>query len=734
MITRPPFYELLPAIHRIRDDAEGKPLAALAEILGRELDVVEADIDRLYANGFIETCDEWVLPYLGDLLGVRNLHGVSAATFSQRAFIANTLAYRRRKGTATMLEQLARDTTGWDARAVEFFERLGWTQNLNHLRPQSLRTPDLRRTAELELLDTAFDTAAHAVDVRHIASGRGRHNLLSVGLFLWRLQSYTLRRVAARAAAGLTPGRFHFHPVGLEVPLFNEPVPESEITHLAEEINVPGPLRRRPLYDELEVRRAALVNNRPVRSLYFTTGAPVFQVFLNGSATPVSSDEVLICDLSDWHLPPDQKAYPQVQPDGTTVPINRPIQVAVDPHLGRLTVPTSANVDRVLVDAAHGFSGDVGGGPYPRLDSVMSALATTTGPRPIDWQAGVSRQNPAVAEGVFPTFAAAITAWKAQPAGTVGLITVMDNDTYADDLVGADRIEIPEGSLLILMAADWPKTPAPVGPPARQPGHFTAEGLRPHLLGNLEVIGTAPANSPTPGECVINGLLIEGQVRVLGGHLGRLGLDHSTVVPANGGLDAASPNPELKIRILRSVSGAVRLAPGLPELSITESIIDGLVGNAVSAPESSVQIQSATLLGRLECRQLSASDSLLVGRVTVERRQEGCVRFCYVPPLSTTPRRYRCQPDLALAGVTDPSEQARILARLVPQFSSKHFGQPDYTQLSGRGPVELAMGAEDGAEMGVWKFLQQPQREANLRGSLDEYLRFGLEAGLVYVT
>ncbi len=212
MITRPPFYELLPAIHRIRDDAEGKPLAALAEILGRELDVVEADIDRLCANGFIETCDEWVLPYLGDLLGVRSLHGVSAATFSQRAFIANTLAYRRRKGTATMLEQLARDTTGWDARAVEFFERLGWTQNLNHLRPQSLRTPDLRRTAELELLDTAFDTAAHAVDVRHIASGRGRHNLPSVGLFLWRLQSYTLRRVAARAAAGLPPGRFHFHP------------------------------------------------------------------------------------------------------------------------------------------------------------------------------------------------------------------------------------------------------------------------------------------------------------------------------------------------------------------------------------------------------------------------------------------------------------------------------------------------------------------------------------------
>jgi hypothetical protein len=722
MITRPPFYELLPAIHRLRDEAEGRPLAALADLLGRELDVVEADIARLYGNWFIETCDEWVLPYLGDLLGVRGLHGVGSATFSQRAFIANTLAYRRRKGTATMLEQLARDTTGWDARAVEFFERLGWTQSLNHRRPRSLRTPDLRRTDELELLDTAFDTAAHAVDVRHIASGRGRHNLPSIGLFLWRLQSYPLQRVAARAASGLPAGRFHFHPVGLDAPLFNDPLPEIEITHLAEEINVPGPLRRRPLFDELEAQRSALANNRPVRSLYFTSESPVFRVFLNGTATPVPPDEVLICDLSDWHLPPDQKVYAQIQPDGTTLPVNRPIQVAVDPRLGRLTVPASATVDRVWVDSAYGFSGDLGGGPYPRLDSVIAALATPTGPRPIDWQAGVSRQNPSVAEAVFPTFATAIAAWNARPAGTVGLITVMDNDTYAEDLVAADRIEVPEGSLLILLAADWPRTPSPMGPPTRQAGHFSAERLRPHLLGNLEIVGTAPANSQTPGELVINGLLVEGQVRVLGGHLGRLGLDHSTLVPSAGGLDAAGPNPELKIRFQRVISGAVRLDPGLPELAITDSMVDVSAGMAISAPETSLQVESSTVLGQVECRQLAASEVIFDGRVDVERRQAGCVRFSFVPTTSTTPRRYRCQPDLALAGVTDPMIQARILTRLVPGFTSTVYGQPAYTQLGDRCPVEISTGAEDSAEMGAWRFLQQPQREANLRSSLDEYL------------
>ena len=49
-------------------------------------------------------------------------------------------------------------------------------------------------------------------------------------------------------------------------------------------------------------------------------------------------------------------------------------------------------------------------------------------------------------------------------------------------------------------------------------------------------------------------------------------------------------------------------------------------------------------------------------------------------------------------------------------------------------PLEIRQGADDGAEMGAWRFLRQPQREANLRTSLDEYLRLGLEAGLIYVT
>ena len=75
-----------------------------------------------------------------------------------------------------------------------------------------------------------------------------------------------------------------------------------------------------------------------------------------------------------------------------------------------------------------------------------------------------------------------------------------------------------------------------------------------------------------------------------------------------------------------------------------------------------------------------------------------------------------------------------VLARVVPAFSSVRYGEPGYTQLTAGYVSEVGRGASDGGAMGAWNFLQEPQREDNLRNSLDEYLRFGLEAGIFFVT
>jgi hypothetical protein len=46
----------------------------------------------------------------------------------------------------------------------------------------------------------------------------------------------------------------------------------------------------------------------------------------------------------------------------------------------------------------------------------------------------------------------------------------------------------------------------------------------------------------------------------------------------------------------------------------------------------------------------------------------------------------------------------------------------------------IRRGADDGSEMGVFHDVYAPQRESNLLVRLEEYLRFGLEAGIFYAT
>ena len=96
-----------------------------------------------------------------------------------------------------MLEQLARDVTGWNARVVEFFQWLETSQYMNHIRPENRVTADLRDWEALERRDTAFNTLAHSVDMRHIETQKGRYNIPNVGLFLWRLDAFSLTQSPA---------------------------------------------------------------------------------------------------------------------------------------------------------------------------------------------------------------------------------------------------------------------------------------------------------------------------------------------------------------------------------------------------------------------------------------------------------------------------------------------------------------------------------------------------------
>jgi hypothetical protein len=160
-------------------------------------------------------------------------------------------------------------------------------------------------------------------------------------------------------------------------------------------------------------------------------------------------------------------------------------------------------------------------------------------------------------------------------------------------------------------------------------------------------------------------------------------------------------------------------------------------------------IARSTVFGQVHVHAIDLAENCIFdGLVRTGRRQRGCARFCYVPPGSRTPKRFECQPELAQQAAeaalrratTNPTRQqiddarAGAAARVRPFFDSVRYGTPAYCQLALSGPVEIARGADDESEMGVFHDLYQPQRAANLGARLDEYTPAGMEAGVVYAT
>jgi hypothetical protein len=748
--ARSTLIDLLPALYRERDlpELEGRnALRELLELIDEQAELVDRDIEELWANLFIETSQPWVIPYIGDLVGNELLHDTSVTSrpllaktrfgdlagpdlrpppaVRTRADVAKTISYRRRKGTIAMLEELARDVTGWPAHAVEFFQLLGWTQHVEHVRP-GVGWVDVRSVDRMDRIDGPFDKTSHTVDVRPLGQADGWHNVPNTGLFLWRLQSLRLENVPAAEAS--RPWRFHFSPLGNPAPLFTRGRREASPTGLAGELDVAGPIRRALFHSDL----AAVSAGDDFTGLYGLFDAAAgstmavcpecsLVVFVNG--TPIRPQRIRCRRLSPW---------PAAQPAGNAV--------AIDVEHGRLSLGTQlvAPGATAAVDVwfHYGFPAGVGGGSYDRAKWLVRAGA---GDLRLTVQEGATG-----AGDRFGSLTAAITRWE-NAGKPSAVITILDSRTYA--LPAAIRLR-NDRSLTI--QADNRQRPV----------------LETSDQG-LEIDVAPPARPDDPerdGELTLGGVVVTGFLDVVG-DLARLRLLHSTLVPGRTLDEEGVPgtgasiqvhpeqggrrvNAELRVELAYSITGSIATPEHARGLLILDSIVDGAGDPAVDAlddgPAAPLEVERSTLLGRVRVRSLDASETIFARRVEAVRTQEGCVRFSYVPPKSRTPRRYRCQPDLAVSRAfasrpgLSSAERAdlrrRLELRIVPDFTSDRYGQPAYAQLRLSCPVEIAEGGEDGSEMGVYNHLKQHQRLRNLELRLQEYLPFGLEARAIFVT
>ena len=711
MMTSDRLYELLPAVYRVRDAENHEVLRALLSIISDELNIVGADITGLYENWFIETADEWVVPYIGDLLGVRGLSTIKVTSFSQRAYVANTFFYRRRKGTAWILASLARDVTGWSAIAVEYFQRLQTTQYMNHIRLFN-STPDLRDVNRLNLLESAFDTFPHTANVRHINNRRGKHNIKNIGIFLWRLQNYALVDATARRSS-IGYG-WHFSSLGNPIPLFNEPQGEDS----PPEQQVAGPIRPLAFFLKLLDNQPDL-EGKPYLSHLAPYYGPGRSLSIIKDGANLMPHEVMCKNLATWERPPAGL-------------------VAVDVSRGRIAFAEGEEPVEVKVAYNYGFSADIGGGPYNRKERMVQIIPGQINELSVGHGKTYSNLADALADWTSPA--------KLNRAPTV--IRIYDSGIYEANLA----LDLPEQGQLVIDAENGER------PTLRDA--FPLKIAAPEILAG-------PEDSAT---LTLSGLVIESSLEISGKL--NLIITDCTLVPGRAlDEDGYPKNPtepslritgtdvtDLTVVVERSILGAIEMPAECKSLQITDSIVDAsspkdsdrparpAIGAGVPNPGPVTTLERVTIFGEVYVKLLElASNVIFTSPVYAERRQEGCVRFSLVPSGSRTPRRFQSQPDLALAarakamGFTSAAslsqeEYEETAWRVRAQFTSLRYGNPAFAQLAQVCAEEIRTGAEDGSEMGAFCMLQQPQREANLRIALEEYLRFGLEAGIFYVT
>jgi len=777
--------QLLPSYIRSRDANSGNELEQLVAVIGGQAAALERDLERMYDGWFIETCDDWLIPYLADVVGLEPAHVSTVENaerrrrltqvLSARSATANAIAHRRRKGTLWILEELARDVAHWPARSVEFHRQVVVASHLDHLYATRAALADVRSAHALSQLSGPVDGFCHLTDVRRIsnADSRGQYAVQNVGLFVWRLRPYPVTRTTAYCREEAGKHCFTFSALGQDTQLFRAPSPETTRTSTARAEHLPTEITRMMLERDAppgaEKAEADPALYGPTASLVVET--PDWPARGQKGATSASDPliaaaRIIPADLSDWSYK---------VPKG---------HIAIDPVLGRIAFPLSQAPRReVKVTYRYGFAADIGGGEYSRPAAPLPPIFERV-PIWADGQPGT---------GKVVTIASELAAWrKRSPRAGKPKAAAKSLDA------AADTVRQPERALVIeLMTSgiyegrfdltlEESETVAIVAAP----------GARPVLWLSDESAGSADSitiRGRRGSRMILDGLLVAGRgievgdaldETTRGGQQEMVGSDglcevwirHSTLVPGGSlspNCDPRRPSePSLILddtsactRIEASIVGAIRVLHerGTHEptpLSIADSIIDAtsedrfaIGGESGQVAFAEITILRSTVVGRVAAHAVrAAEDSIFASRLEVARRQIGCIRFSYVPSDSRTPRRYGCEPDGALLRVDEDimrldtpmsvSERAALAAQrkaearesVVPRFQSIRYGSPAYLRLADYVSGRIRRGAHDESEMGVYHDLFEPQRHSLLSDRLAEFVPASCDAAVVFVS
>lgn len=783
-----PLFDRLPEIYRTRD-AEQTPANQLRAYLGaieKAFGALHANVAQLYDDLFIDTCDDWVIPYIADLLGTTHLKGDPRTL---RADVADTIALRRRKGTLGAIERLAVNLTGWACRSVELRENLGWTQHLNHQRPDAGGEPPyadpaltrfhvprggtapIRDPAALALLGTPFDPFAYTADVKPALDDARHINLPNLAIFLWRLAAYRLPRVRPLAKGSIDLGpqptglarfalRFDLHPLDIPVRLFNVSRPGflhagtsgGVVSPLTQPDAVPGPMLDARLASDTPAGRPEAY----VQVDFYDAAANPDEGFDLGDVgltlfMPRTLEALLVAPApqSDWrwifrgdNLCAWEAGLRQRLRSG---------EIVADPDIGRVLVglDTPAQADELIVPE--------GGGLVSRMFvSFTYGAAGAVGAHP------VARSFPAADSGVALRHVGEIDGGTTLQAALNGLaiattpvvIEIHDSLVHRIDLSalagttidGTVSLRLAQSLTIrasgehrptVLLAQPLSFRPVAAGdatpdtPQVRFEGLYIApDGLAPF-----------PAGAALVDRAAVARLEIVGCTLAPGGHSLRDGT-RAPMQPALrlvNGYGFTDPNdvgdfvPTPDIVIQRSITGAIAIDERY-RLDIEDSIVDAGLGFR-DAPTGLLAIGAATDATDGWSAPLDFDGLTCLGAVRTSA--VGGFGGVFSQRFEVLDNQHGCIKWSAFSGDADRLPPNHFCvhapdARIV--FTSERFNDPGYAQLARETDRRVRELGPDDDAMGAFGFQLEAHKWANLRVRLREFMPVGVRPLVVPVT
>ena len=692
-------YNLLPLVYRELDFNQQQSLRALMAVLETAHDKVDQDLDRMYQNWFIETCESNRIPLIADLVGLPDISSENLLEI-QRRYVANFLAYKRRSGTLATLNNSVHDASGYACYSANSIENMAssWTVKDPELSSKTYRV----KASTVMAVNSPFASAAKLANFNTNTTAlngaeSGQITPQVISLYLWRLSAVNM------TYAQLTPEKaqsdvFFLHPNKKPIALCHQPYNLPSVNDIPRQQHYPFILTR----ENINNNRVTPIEGSS--NVNFFTYHPVHKNY-----TAIADEQILIANLSTTEDISAAKKQAKNITKG-----NQNYKIIFDPNLAKVVI-VEQKAGKPKIVCSYSYLSNTIFGAAPRYRQVNETINPNK--RLID----LYPEKNDLANVISKAMAQAKARDKNQQTKAV-IVSLACNAVYqgggckeGESKVGDTILTVDlQGENINLVAEDY---------------------ISPTIVANIII--TNSENSPAT--LTLNGLALFGKLTIANNV--DLKLINTSLISTEVELKSPDDNNTHHIPTV-TITNTLLVANTLAKVNYVVNnsaiVLSKNNGGGLSSIEVQVdkfQCINSTILGNITAEKpLTITNSIIYGTFTTKDPSNACFSFSYFSQLKPFKGGVidnvitnNTNSDIASSNLDNGNSNATV------QFHSHDHQTSNFLMLAYGTSEKILTGASNGEEMGVFNTMRFRQKEKNIKQQFTTFLPLGMQVQTYYV-